>query len=124
MCLERVAEVATRIESELAKAIVGQRRVVREIPVTSETGMSPEVPLLVESRARHARPSVLQSIPELTGGIRVRADDLDPLVRHFRSLPRTTHSVAMHPMRSGWWMVPFAAILCVEWALRRLGGLR
>ena len=28
-----------------------------------------------------------------------------------------------HPMRSPWWVVPFALLLCVEWALRRRIGL-
>jgi hypothetical protein len=26
-------------------------------------------------------------------------------------------------MRSAWWSVPFAALLCVEWAMRRKRGL-
>jgi hypothetical protein len=30
---------------------------------------------------------------------------------------------ASHPMRSAWWCVPFAALLCVEWAVRRRRGL-
>jgi hypothetical protein len=28
------------------------------------------------------------------------------------------------PMRSPWWIVPFAGLLCAEWALRRRGGER
>lgn len=28
-----------------------------------------------------------------------------------------------HPMRSPWWMVPFAGLLCAEWAIRRTRGL-
>jgi hypothetical protein len=28
------------------------------------------------------------------------------------------------PMRSVWWMVPFAGLLCAEWALRRRSGLK
>jgi hypothetical protein len=29
---------------------------------------------------------------------------------------------ASHPMRSPWWVAPFALLLCVEWALRRRAG--
>jgi hypothetical protein len=29
----------------------------------------------------------------------------------------------LHPMRSPWWCVPFAAMLCAEWAVRRKRGL-
>ena len=36
--LERVADVAVRLERELAKAIVGQQRVVREILIASLAG--------------------------------------------------------------------------------------
>ena len=28
-----------------------------------------------------------------------------------------------HPMRSPWWVVPFAGLLCAEWAIRRKRGL-
>jgi len=27
-----------------------------------------------------------------------------------------------HPMRSPWWALPFAALLCAEWAVRRKRG--
>jgi hypothetical protein len=30
---------------------------------------------------------------------------------------------ATHPMRSPWWVVPFAGLLCAEWAFRRKRGL-
>jgi hypothetical protein len=29
----------------------------------------------------------------------------------------------MHPMRSAWWVVPFAGLLTLEWAFRRRQGL-
>lgn len=33
-------------------------------------------------------------------------------------------ATAIHPMRSGWWLLPFAAALSFEWWLRRRIGLR
>ena len=29
----------------------------------------------------------------------------------------------VHPMRSAWWLVPFAGLLCAEWGIRRKRGL-
>jgi hypothetical protein len=32
--------------------------------------------------------------------------------------------VSIHPMRTGWWIIPFAGCLAIEWWLRRRGALR
>jgi hypothetical protein len=39
------------------------------------------------------------------------------------SYPGSWEVRPLHPMRSAWWCVPFAALLCVEWAVRRKRGL-
>jgi hypothetical protein len=39
------------------------------------------------------------------------------------ALVETWRVVPWHPMRSGWWIVPFAALLSVEWWIRRRHGL-
>jgi hypothetical protein len=72
--LERVADVASRLETELARAIAGQRRVVRG--------------------------------------------------DHLSTIARPSRTVVLNPMRSAWWLLLFSALLCVEWALRRGGGLK
>jgi hypothetical protein len=66
----------------------------------------------------------LERVPELTGGVVAASSDLSPLVRHLSEIPRPSRRVTMHPMRSAWWMIAFAAALCAEWTLRRRSGLR
>jgi len=68
--------------------------------------------------------TVLEDVPELTGGVVASSTDLSPVVRHLSEIPRTTLRQAAHPMRSAWWMAAFAAALCGEWTLRRRSGLR
>ena len=40
-----------------------------------------------------------------------------------RRTRRAGSSGASHPMRSPWWVLPFAGLLCAEWAARRKRGL-
>ena len=59
------------------------------------------------------------------GGIDVSPDrlaDLEAYLRREVSAPPVRATT--HPMRSGWWIVPFAACLSGEWWLRRRKGLR
>jgi len=51
-----------------------------------------------------------------------RLADLEGLIRRTVASPR--FSIARHPMRSAWWMLPFAACLSAEWWMRRRRGLR
>ena len=51
-----------------------------------------------------------------------RLGELERFVRGSVSAPRTT--LVRHPMRSAWWLLPFAACLSAEWWLRRRKGLR
>jgi len=63
-------------------------------------------------------------VASATGGAIATATDLTPVVTHLRSLRRARIERTLHPMRSGWWMLPFAAALCGEWGLRRRRGQR
>ena len=54
-----------------------------------------------------------------TGGTVATADRLAPLIDHLRAQPRDNVEATVHPMRNGWWIVPFAIALCIEWAMRR-----
>jgi hypothetical protein len=59
------------------------------------------------------------------GGLVVDASDIAPLVTRSREIrEETRHSRETHPMRSPWWIVPFAACLSAEWWLRRRAELR
>jgi len=64
-----------------------------------------------------------QWIASATGGVVVEIDDLGPLVTHLRSLRHNQVLRAVHPARSLWFMLAFAALLCIEWTVRRRGGL-
>jgi hypothetical protein len=58
-----------------------------------------------------------------SAGVVVDADDLGPLARHLRSLPRSETPIVRHPARSSWFVAVFAGLLCAEWLLRRKRGL-
>jgi hypothetical protein len=82
-------------------------------------------------RVRHgtriARPAWpgLEAFVEARRGLLVTSDRLDRLTRHLRESVRpasTRH--ARHPLRSAWWILPFAACLGGEWLLRRRRGER
>jgi hypothetical protein len=66
----------------------------------------------------------LNLIAASTGGIAVRADNVAPLDSHLRNLGGESEPTVGRPMRSLWWLMPFAACLCAEWALRRRRGSR
>jgi hypothetical protein len=58
-------------------------------------------------------------------GIDVTPGHIADLERYLRSAvtsPRTT--LVRHPMRSTWWILPFAVCLSAEWWMRRRRGLR
>jgi hypothetical protein len=62
------------------------------------------------------------AIASLTGGAVV--GQTSDLRGHLASLGGTPIERRMHPMRSPWWIAPFAAFLAAEWASRRRAGLR
>jgi hypothetical protein len=65
-----------------------------------------------------------EAIARATGGVVVTPDDVSPLVGAIRALPasRVTHD--RRPTRSIWFVSTFAALLCVEWTMRRRTGRR
>jgi len=80
----------------------------------------------IDPAARRAEPIVpLAMLAASRGGIDVPPERLANLESYLRRevTPSRVQS-ATHPMRSGWWMVPFAACLGGEWWLRRKRGLR
>ncbi len=80
----------------------------------------------IDPAARRAEPIVpLAMLAASRGGIDVppeRLADLESYLR--REVTASRVQSATHPMRSGWWMLPFAACLGGEWWLRRKRGLR
>ncbi|MEO7361726.1 MAG: hypothetical protein ABI120_15450, partial [Gemmatimonadaceae bacterium] len=69
-------------------------------------------------------PGLLASFVNAHGGSVVAAEQLAELPALLeRVLQPTLRRVVWHPMRSAWWLLPFAAALSLEWYLRRRSGL-
>jgi hypothetical protein len=57
--------------------------------------------------------------------LQVTDREVSRVVEHLRAArPSDRVPEVRHPMRSGWWMLPFAVLLAAEWWLRRRVGLR
>jgi hypothetical protein len=82
----------------------------------------------ITTDARHASGGVTPALSMLSashGGVDVtpeRVADVERFVRGAVQPPRVP--TTRHPMRSVWWIVPFAVVLSAEWWLRRKRGLR
>ena len=104
----------------------GVQRVTVSAGAEGSEGTTGSAAIAVDPSARRPKPLVpLSLLATSRGGIDVTPDHLGDLEAYLRrevtwSAVRTT----THPMRSGWWIVPFATCLCVEWWLRRRQGLR
>lgn len=95
--------------------------------IAAASGSSAARPLVVASDVRTPSSSesgLLAAVVSARGGAVVSAGkigDLPSLVeRAVQPLPRR---VVWYPMRSLWWLIPFAAALSMEWFLRRRIGL-
>jgi hypothetical protein len=83
--------------------------------------------LVVAAGARTATPDgpPLALLADSHGGVNVTAERIGDLVQRLRTdIAAPTIRVERRPMRSIWWIAPFAACLTVEWWLRRRRGLR
>jgi hypothetical protein len=98
-----------------------------EVAVDGAAHATASTAFVVAQGARTARPLglPLSLLADSRGGIDVTPDRLSELEQRLRreitSLPTR---VERRPMRSTWWMLPFAACLSAEWWLRRRRGLR
>jgi hypothetical protein len=69
-------------------------------------------------------PEGLALAARASGGDVHPISEADALVSSLASrFPSRPVRVSTHPMRSPWWLLPFAGALCVEWAWRRKRGL-
>ena len=106
--------------------LAGTQRIAVSAGADGAEGATGSAVLAVDPTARRAEHLVpLSLLATSRGGLDVSPDrlaDLEAYLRREVSAPpvRTT----AHPMRSGWWIVPFAACLSTEWWLRRRQGLR
>ena len=75
--------------------------------------------------ASNADPEGLLLAASASGGQVFPIDRADALVEAMKvAYPARRIVRSSHPMRSPWWAVPFAGLLCVEWAIRRKRGLQ
>jgi hypothetical protein len=95
----------------IVEAAVNEGRVTRGIAVSTAT-----------SRPADDTLAKLEHQVRESGGVVTDEDNLD-LGRRSRRSPEGAEA-DMHPMRAGWWILPFAGCLSVEWWLRRRIGLR
>lgn len=76
-------------------------------------------------RSIHAVIAKLDRYASSTGGVTAASGDEAEVASALGSAGwQTKTNVSIHPMRSPWWMLPFAACLSIEWWLRRRAGLR
>jgi hypothetical protein len=113
--------------AEASKAVqAGVQRITVSAGADGAEGTTGSAVMAVDPSARRAESLVpLSLLATSRGGVDVSPDrlaDLEAYLRRRVSAPlvRTT----THPMRSGWWILPFAVGLSTEWWLRRRKGLR
>jgi len=90
-------------------------------------GARGDAPIIVTPDARHPSPDdrdLLAAWVASRGGRALSSSRLDELPS---TLIAAIHPIARaetwHPMRSAWWIVPFALLLSAEWWMRRRRGL-
>jgi hypothetical protein len=83
--------------------------------------------LTVAPSVRHASGAdgeALALAAAATGGRAFPLADTPAMVEAMRQAhPPRRITRAVHPMRSPWWVLPFAGLLCAEWGIRRKRGL-
>ena len=83
-----------------------------------------EAAVPAESHGGVAGSGLVSSWAASRGGRLLRESELRSLPGIVTDVARpTVAQVPWHPMRSPWWMVPFALLLAAEWYLRRRAGL-
>ncbi len=88
-------------------------------------GASADAPLLIADDVVHASVGSWRAAAfaaASTAGARV--GNVDELATRLDAVGPTEVEQRTRPMRSPWWIVPFAGLLCAEWALRRKRGQR
>jgi hypothetical protein len=93
----------------------------------SADGIAATTPLAVIANASHPTPDdrdLIAAWTQARGGRAMPASRLGDLPTELRRAIRPTpRRETWYPMRSAWWIVPFALLLSVEWWLRRRSGL-
>jgi len=109
-----------------AAGLASLRRITVSAGAEGAEGSTGSAVLAVDPSARRTERLVLLSLLATSrGGIDVSPDRLADLTAYLRrEVSAPPVRATTHPMRSAWWIVPFAACLSGEWWLRRRKGLR
>ncbi len=95
--------------------------------IVSADGMTATTPMVVIANASHPTADDRDLVAAWTasrGGRALPASRLGDLPAELRRVIRPTpRRETWYPMRSAWWIVPFAFLLSAEWWLRRRSGL-
>jgi hypothetical protein len=96
------------------------------IEVTVNDAIQTAAIAAVDRRRRPATATLatLERAARASGGIVTDEDNLAPIHALNTSAAAAIAGAAVHPMRSWYWMLPFALCLSAEWWLRRRAGLR
>jgi hypothetical protein len=112
--------------SFVARDTEGRSTIVAQVDGASPRSASR--PIVVRADARRALPETAAPLALLSAshnGIDVTPNNIDEVERFIRrTVTAPTSPVTRRPMRSAWWMIPFAACLSAEWYLRRRRGAR
>ena len=89
---------------------------------TAQTGAAPETALRKATPDRH---ELIRAWVSSHGGTEIADDNLAALSQTLaQRLNAPEETVTIHPMRSVWWLIPFAGCLGFEWWSRRRAGLK
>jgi hypothetical protein len=120
------AEVGVYRGRFVARETAGRSTV--EVRAAAAQPLSASRTLLVQPDARRLRATTASSLGPLSAshrGIDVTPEHLADLTRFLRGAVTSPRApLVRHPMRSTWWILPFALCLSAEWWLRRRRGLR
>lgn len=86
-----------------------------------------EAPLVVAPAAAHVSPdhsADWRRLANASGGQMFEAQETQQLAARLRGIDAPLVEHRSRPMRSAWWIVPFAGLLTIEWAMRRRKGQR
>ncbi|HWI16690.1 MAG TPA: hypothetical protein VNT81_03015 [Vicinamibacterales bacterium] len=91
-------------------------------------GRSASTGYAVASRVRAGLDATLAKLERdarSTGGVFANAGDEAAIARALADQSSDSSLiVTIYPLRSAWWILPFAGCLSIEWWLRRRAGLR
>jgi hypothetical protein len=120
------AVASAKVEASAKGALAGVQRITVSVGADGAEGTTGSAVMAVDPAARRAERLVpLSLLATSRGGIDVSPDRLAALEAYLRrEVSAPPVRATAHPMRSGWWIVPFAACLSTEWWLRRRKGLR